>query len=162
MTLPIKTEMHKGWIIDLDPNKQNAYAIYRRGPDGKLRSHKVVPGEDGPIMVAEPDLAFDPPAELNYVDAKGKPVTPDQKIAGVVSRNWGFRLSLSDLKRDGLHISVNSNGSLKIEGVAYWITTLLGKGGDYINYDAFCVQCDLVDSAPLLVRVLWIGDLDLF
>ena len=147
------------WTFDVD-EATGTYNIYNRGPNGEKQFYEVVPGKYGePIIVAEPELAFDPPANLRYDNVKGAVVVPDQKIAGIVCQN-GPRGSLTNLQKQVKKpVTVNEDGSLQIGEEKWWIVKLLLKDKNRIrNYDAFCVR-----QKPLgEVRIIELGDLNLF
>lgn len=153
---------HVQWTVDVDEGT-GKYNIYNPGDNNEKRFYEIVAGKYGqPIIVAEPELAFDPPANLLYVNVNGENMKPDQKIAGIVCKN-GPRLSLSNAKINGVEISVTGdNSSLWVDGQKYYIKTLFVKDKNrVIGYDAFCVSAD-EQAYPTLVRVLELGDLDLF
>lgn len=147
------------WIIkgDDDPNSEHfGYSISNRGPDGKRRFYEVVPGKYGqPIIVAEPDLAFEVPENLVYVNATdGKSIKPEEKIAGIICQN-GPRLSLSNAKRQGIVVKTNDDGSVQVGEEKWWLFVLLQKDKNRIrNYDAFCVK-----EKPMFVIVAELGDM---
>ncbi|MBU0660796.1 hypothetical protein KKG22_01295 [Patescibacteria group bacterium] len=110
-----------------------------------------------PIIIAEPDLAFEAPSCLNYVDAKGEEATPSEKIAGIICKD-GPRFSLSNAKKKGISVSVNDEGFIQIDNETWWISTLFCKDKNRIvGYDAY-----LVRMKPKQVLILELGDLDLF
>lgn len=164
MSQPIKSFRHKQWTIDVDPSDES-YEIYNRGSNGEKQFYKIVPGKYGePLIVAEPDLAFDPPARLAYVDKTGLPVTPDQKIAGLICED-GRRFSLTHAKLKGIAIKVSDDDrSIQVGEEKWWLVTLLLKDKNRVrNYDAYCIPFSESEMhEPLAVRVLELGDLDLF
>ncbi|MDO8509681.1 MAG: hypothetical protein Q7S24_00900 [bacterium] len=145
------------WTIEIDEDT-GEYKIMNLGQSGERQFYMVTPGGYGePIITPEPDLAFTPPYMFNYVDVNGVHVSPMEKISGIICKD-SHRLSLTNAKRQGINITVNSDGSLNIAGVKWWIATLFQKDKNRIkNYDAYCIR-----QYPTSVRVLELGDLDLF
>ncbi len=112
------------------------YLIANFGPDGVKRYFQIEKGPYGPVIRAEPDLAFDAPDNLQYVNAKGEPSVPEEKIAGIMC-DEGLRASLTNAKSKGIEIKLNDDGSLSIGGEIWWIYKLLRKDkGRIIGYDA--------------------------
>lgn len=149
------------WTIegDDDPNSKDfGYGIFNRGPNGKRRFYKVVPGKYGqPIIVAEPDLAFKVPKNLVYVNTDGEIIRPEEKIAGIICQN-GPRLSLSNAKKQDIVIKVNDDSSIQVGEKKWWLSTLFQKDKNrFRNYDAYCVK-----EKPKFVKLFELGDLDLF
>lgn len=134
------------------------YEFANIGPGGVRQFYMVVPGQYGqPIIVAEPDLAFDAPGMLDYIDAEGKVKRPDEKIAGIICKD-GLRASITSAGHQGIKITVNDDGSIQVGDEAWWIATLFSKDKNRIvGYDAY-----LVRDRPESVRILELGDLDLF
>jgi hypothetical protein len=151
----------KQWTMVVDKADEK-YNICNVGSDGKKQFYEIIVGEYGqPIIVAEPGYAFDAPANLRYVDAKGKMVRPAQQIAGIICKD-GPRFSLTNAKKQGVEIKTNDDGSIQVGNQAWWIKTLLVKDKNrIINYDAFCVPRDAWPT-PLGVQILELGDLNLF
>jgi len=148
---------HRQWVISVH-SRTGRYVISNPGPHEGRRYFMVVPGRDGePIVVAEPDLALPVPSGFTYVDAQGKPVVPDQRIAGIVCQD-GPRFSLTHARETGVWIGLQSDGSFLIDTDKWWPVTLFLKDRNrYRNYDAF-----LVRERREVVRVLELGDLSLF
>lgn len=150
---------HGQWMVHTQEGNGGGYNIYNLDPDtGKKRFYEVVPGKFGePIIIAEPDLAFDAPANLCYINAKFEVVKPDQKIAGIICQD-GPRGSLTNLKTQGKPVAVNEDGSLQIGEEKWWLSTLFLKDKNrFCGYDAFCVR-----ERWETVDILELGDLDLF
>ncbi len=127
------------------------------GLDVKNASCAVESDERGrPIIVLEPTLAFDPPANLRYINAKGEVLVPDQKIAGIICKGkGGLRGKLTELSNVGMMPKVNPDGSLQIGEEVWWISTLFIKDRDcFRNYDAICFRENFGD-----VDVLDIGEI---
>ncbi len=146
------------WMVEVNEGT-GAYNIYNYGSNGERQSHEVVPGKQGePIIVAEPDLAFDPPVNLRYVNARGEEVRPNQKIASIICKD-GPRLSLTDAKLKGIKIKVNDDGSVQVGEDKWWISTLFLKDKNlFRNYDAVCYREPMGD-----IDILDIGDIvDMF
>lgn len=150
------------WFVEV--YKDNGYyEIFNVGPDDALRFYMVRAGQYGnPIIIAEPDLAFDVPSTLHCFNSKNEKVVPDQKIAGIICKD-GPRLSLTNAKKQGIVVMAHpdGDGSLQIGEEKWWIRTLLLKDKNRIfNYDAFCIR----DGEPRngATMLLELGDLDLF
>ena len=134
-------------IYNLDPNnrKKRFFEVVMTKPHGQ------------PVIVAEPDLAFDAPVNLLYLNAKGDAVKPDQKIAGIICQN-GPRFSLSNALAKGVLIKVNEDGSIQVGEEKWWLASLFSKDKNrIIGYDAFCVR-----EQPQKVTIRELGDLNLF
>lgn len=146
----------KQWTVDVN-DTTGEYRICNLGLNGEKQFYEVVPGKYGePIIVAEPDLAFDPPTNLLYVNAQRAETTPDQKIAGIICKD-GPRFSLTNAKSKGVAIKVNEDGSIQVGEKKWWLVTLFLKDKNrFRGYDAYCVR-----EQPENVRVLELGDLDL-
>ncbi len=160
MSGKINTFKFKQWTLVAN-EADGKYNICNLGSDGQKQFYEVVSGEYGqPTIIAEPEYAFDTPANLLYVNAKGegvKPDQPDQKIAGVVCKD-GPRFSLTNAKSKGVVIKANDDGSIQVGEEKWWLATLFLKDKNRIrNYDAYCVR-----QQPEKVRILELGDLDLF
>jgi len=133
------------------------YNICNLGSNGEKQFYEIVPGKYGePIIVAEPDLAFDTPPNLRYVNAKGEKVQPDQKIAGIICDD-GQRFSLSNAKSKGIEIKVNYDGSIQVGNDRFFLVTLFLKDKNRVrNYDAYCTRGQVI---PAQVRIVELGDL---
>ncbi len=145
------------WVLEVNEDK---YELYNPDPEtGKKRFYRAVPGEFGqPLLESEPDLAFAVPEELTYVNNKGEPVKPNQKIAGIICKDDRPRFSLTNAKSKGVVVNANEDGSIQVGEEKWWLATLFLKDKNRIfNYDAYCVR-----EMPSKVRVLELGDLDLF
>jgi hypothetical protein len=149
------TGVYKQWTLTAG---EYSYELVNSAADGTRQFYMVKPGPYGqPIIVAEPDLAFDAPASLSYVNGKGEPVKPVEQIAGIVCQD-GPRLSLSNAKNKGISVSTREDGSMQVGGEVWHIATLLCKDKNrIIGYDAF-----LVKTKPPTVRILELGDVSLF
>lgn len=147
----------KQWTLTANEADEK-YNICNLGPNGEKQFYEIVNGKYGePIIVAEPEYAFDPPASLMYLDAKFEPTKPDQKIAGIVCQ-FGPRLSLTNAKKQGVVIKANGDGSIQVGDEQWWVATLFLKDKNRIrNYDAFCVRVK-----PNYIRILELGDINLF
>jgi hypothetical protein len=128
------------------------------GPNGEKRFYMISPGKYGePIITPEPDLAFEVPATLTYINAKGEVVVPQEKISGIICKD-GPRFSLTNAKKKGVKVQVNDDGSIQIDTETWWLATLFSKDKNRVrNYDAY-----LVREKPAQVKMLELGDLDLF
>ncbi|MBI2037785.1 MAG: hypothetical protein HYT15_02540 [Candidatus Magasanikbacteria bacterium] len=149
--------MNKQWTIKVDETTGD-YNVTNLGPNGERQFYMVSPGQYGqPIITAEPDLAFDAPSNLTYVNAKGETVTPSEKIAGIICQD-GPRFSLTNAKNKGITVVVSDDGSIQIGNEVWHLVTLFSKDKNrVVNYDAY-----LVRQQPAQVRVLELGDLNLF
>lgn len=145
------------WTVKVDDSGRQ-YAIVNLGPNGERQYYSVGPGKYGePIITPEPDLAFAVPANLTYVNSKGEAFVPTEKISGVICKD-SHRLSLTNAKNKGIVVKVNDDGSFQIGDETWHLTTLFSKDKNRIrNYDAY-----LVREKPEQVKVLELGDLDLF
>lgn len=148
---------HLQWTIKIDETT-GEYKIVNLGPNGERQYYMVSSGKYGePIITPEPDLAFPVPANLVCVNAEGEAVVPTEKISGIICQN-SHRFSLTNAKNKGIEIRVNDNGSLQISDDTWWIATLFSKDKSRVrNYDAY-----LVRQKPALIKVLELGDLNLF
>lgn len=145
------------WRLTVDPEAGD-YKIVLIGADGTEHYYRVEPGKyQNPIIRVEPSRAFSCPTNLTYVDAKGNPAQPSDPIGGIVCQN-GPRFSLTNAAKQGVTIKVNSNGSIQIDDEVWWLRTLFLKDKQrFIGSDAY-----LVRERPDKVRILELGDLDLF
>ncbi len=148
----IEEELMRRGFVGFDVG--NGWELYRRGRDsndfviakisngGVAQFFIVRPDNKGnPIIIAEPDLAVDPPKDLKYVDGNGKIITPDQHIAGIVCFNEDGkllrRLSMSHAFDTDVQITFKEDGVVTVGGVTYWLWVLLNKDKNRIrNYDA--------------------------
>jgi len=146
------------WKLEID-EVRGKWSISNPGPNDEKQLYEVVPGAQGePIINAEPDLAFDAPANLRYINVRREEIKPDQKISGIVCHN-GPRGSLTNLKKLGHTVERNQDGSLQIGGEKWWIITLFLKDKDcFRGYDAFCAREPLDE----VVSILEFCDLDIF
>jgi hypothetical protein len=135
-------------------------------------------GDQPPVFVPEPTLAFQVSDELVYVDVDGRELAyvnvdgrmnnrPNGKISGIICQG-GHRFSLSAAVFKSIKWAVNQDGSVTIDGEVWWPATLVNKdqnryqqfgpaGEIWQNFDAY-----LVRVKRDVVRVLELGDLDLF
>lgn len=143
------------WTLTADGE---GYKFVNIGEDGGERFYRVEPGKYGqPLIIAEPTLAFDAPNGLNYVNHVDEATNPVEKIAGIICQN-GPRFSLSNAQKQGIVVSVNADGSIQIGSETWWLATLFSKDKyRIVGYDAY-----LVREKPERVRVIELGDLDLF
>jgi len=152
---------HGQWMVEMKEGNGGGYNIYKldpNGENGEKQFYEVVPGKYGePIIVAEPTLAFDPPANPLYVNAKWGEAKPDQKIAGIICQD-GPRFSLTNAKSKGVAVKVNEDGSIQVGEGKWWLVTLFLKDKNrFRGYDAYCVR-----EQPGNVRILELGDIDFF
>lgn len=156
----MKAFKFKQWTVTVN-EADGKYNICNLGPDGKKQFYEIVVGEYGqPIIVAEPEYAFDTPPNLRYINAKGEHVRPDQMIAGVICQD-GQRFSLTNAKNKGLEVKVNGDGSIQVNEEKWWLKTLFLKDKNrFRGYDAFCVREQPMGGVE--VRILELGDLNLF
>lgn len=148
---------NKQWTVEIDETT-GEYKIVNLGPDGERQYYMVSPGKYGePIITPEPDLAFALPANLTYVNAKGEAVVPAEKISGIICKD-SHRFSLTNAKSKGIEVKANDDGSIQIGTETWHVATLFSKDKNRVrNYDAY-----LVREKPVQVKVLELGDLDLF
>lgn len=145
------------WMLEVNEGTAS-YNIYNHGSNGERQFYEVVPGKYGePIIVAEPEYAFDVSVNLCYVNAKGDAVVPDQQIAGIICQD-GPRFSLTNAKNKGVVIRANEDGSIQVGEEKWWLATLFLKDKNrFRGYDAYCVR-----QQPEKVRILELGDLNFF
>ena len=157
-------ECRGDWRVDVDlEDEENGYpySINNTNEDGAQQYYKVVPGPHGnPIIVAEPDLAFDVPASLDYVEATGETIpTPIERIAGIICKQVGKvveRFSLSSPNKPAYELE-EGGASLIIEGLRWHLHTLFSKDKNrIIGFDAFYTT-----TKPDEVRVMELEDLDI-
>jgi hypothetical protein len=148
---------NKQWMVEVDETT-GEYKIVNVGPNGEHQFYMVTPGKYGePIITPEPDLAFAVPSYLVYVNAKGETVVPTEKISGILCKE-SHRLSLTNAKNKNIGIKVNDDGSIQIGDETWHLATLFSKDKNRVrNYDAY-----LVREKPMRVKVLELGDIDLF
>jgi len=148
---------YKQWTVEIDETT-GEYCIVNLGSTGERQYYMVSPGKYGePIITPEPELAFAVPSNLTYVNSNGDAVTPTEKISGIICRD-GPRFSLTNARSKGIEVTANDDGSIQIGTESWWLATLYSKDKNRVrNYDAF-----LVREKPAQVRVLELGDLDLF
>lgn len=144
------------WTVEID--EKGEYTIINLGPNGERRFYMVSPGKHGePIITPDPDLAFEVPANLTYTNVKGETIVPAEKISGIICKD-SHRFSLTNAKSKGIEVKVNDDGSIQIGEETWYLATLFSKDKNRIrNYDAY-----LVREKPARVKVLELGDLDLF
>ncbi len=150
------------WTVVLRPD---GYEIFNLAPDGSWRRYyRIYNGQYGePLIEVDPDLAFAVPIVegIGFVDAKGQPTTPNQRIGGIICQPPGPRFSLTNAKNQqdvviGPH--PNGSGSILVGGEEWWLATLFLKDSRrFKGYDAF-----LVRERRDVVRVIELGDLELF
>jgi hypothetical protein len=153
---PQGVSTYKQWTLTTDSEE---YRIENLDPSGgPRRFYMIKMGAFGqPVIVAEPDRAFEAPTNLVYVDAKGNAATPSERIAGVICQD-GPRLSLSNAAKQSIEVHPNEDGSVTVGSDVWWIATLFQKDKNrIIGYDAY-----LRRDRPETVRILELGDLDLF
>lgn len=141
------------WVVEFF---ENSYRIYNPDPEsGVKKFYEIQMGQYGqPIIVAEPELAFDPPASLIYVDFAGNETKPTEKISGIICSD-GKRFSLTNAEAKGIKIEPQNDGSVMIAGEIWWINVLFSKDRNRIvNYDAFLIQ-----EKPAKVKILELFDL---
>lgn len=147
---------YKQWTLSVGAE---AYSIENRDPSGgPRRFYMIKMGAFGqPVIVAEPDRAFEAPTNLVYVSATGEATAPSERIAGVICKE-GPRLSLSNAAKQGIDVHLNEDGSVTVGNDVWWIATLFQKDKNrIIGYDAY-----LRRDRPETVRIIELGDLDLF
>ncbi len=152
-----KVHVCKQWSILVADNGD--YTIVNLAPDGTRQFYCIINGQYGePLLIPEPDLAFAVPAGVHYVNAKGDPMIPREKISGIICKAAGrvvHRFSLSNAKRQGINIACN-DGKMVINGTEYHLYALVIKDAKRVkNYDAFFTA----DGAPTTVKVLELEDL---
>lgn len=136
----------KQWTLNVEDEK---YELFNPGTNGVQQFYNVTPGAYGqPVITAEPSLAFAVPEALTYVNFKGEPVVPAEKIAGIICQEADgtavYRFSLSSPKAPRFQIV--SYGII-IDDVSWHLCTLFSKDKNrVINYDAFYrrEKCDVV------------------
>lgn len=140
--------------LDIDMASMEGFNLQ----DGVRAFYALVLGKYGqPLFIVEPDRAFECPSDLVYVDKLDKSATPEQKIAGIVC-DGALRASLTNARKQGKPVAPNADGSIQVGDEVWWIATLFVKDKNRIfGYDAY-----LVRERPEQVRVLELGDLDLF
>jgi hypothetical protein len=141
------------WVIEFF---ENSYRIYNPDPEsGVKKFYEVKMGKYGePIIVTEPALAFSCPSILEYVNAEGVSVIPEEKISGIICSD-GKRFSLTNAEVKGIKIEPQNDGSILIAGEIWWINVLFSKDRNRIvNYDAFLIQ-----EKPAKVKILELMDL---
>ncbi|MFA6475387.1 MAG: hypothetical protein WCV88_04280 [Patescibacteria group bacterium] len=143
------------WLLRVYTDR---YEILNLSATGVKRFYAVIMGKYGqPILVADPDLAFDVPTCFQYVNINGDPVNPTEKIAGIICKD-GPRFSLTSALDKGVVVKPNSNGSIQVGDETWYPATFFSKDKNrIIGYDAF-----LVKERREIVRILELGDLDLF
>lgn len=135
-------DVGNGWELFRHHGKLSDYVIANISNGGIAQFFVIRPDDKGnPIIIAEPDLAVGPPRDLSYVDGKGKPVTPDQYIAGLVCFNEDGktvkRLSISNAVQSNVKIVFRERGVIEVGGTVYWLWILFEKDKNRIrNYDA--------------------------
>ena len=154
---------NKQWTLSVDGKGPDSwsYVIDNFDTSGKRRFYRVVAGAYGqPLIDVEPDLAFEAPLVLDYVDKDGTSLARSVvgKIGGIICQN-GLRTSLTKAMDQGVVIQVNDDGSIQVGGEIWWIATILDKDKNRFlgGKDAY-----LVRTRPAQVRVLELADLDLF
>ncbi|PIQ79447.1 hypothetical protein COV81_02055 [Candidatus Peregrinibacteria bacterium CG11_big_fil_rev_8_21_14_0_20_41_10] len=137
----------------------SGYNIANPGPDGTKRFYKVNSGPYGnPVITAEPDLAFQAPSTVKYIDSKGNETTPEEKIAGIICKQAGevmHRFSLSSPKKPKYTVE-QEGAELIIDGVRWHLRALFQKDKNrIINYDAWYGP-----DKPKAVKIVELADLD--
>jgi len=137
----------------------SAYNLSFENEEGTQLFYKVVPGKYGnPMIIAEPDLAFEVPNNVDYVDMNGRKEVPLEKIAGIVCRDNNravHRFSLSNPNKPETLVK-DGGAVLEIEDQTWYLHTLYSKDKNRIvNYDAYYSL-----YKPEVVQVTELADLD--
>ncbi|HBB02653.1 MAG: hypothetical protein US89_C0005G0066 [Candidatus Peregrinibacteria bacterium GW2011_GWF2_38_29] len=126
------------WRLEAD---DVGYTITNPGADGKRDFYQLVKGPYGnPVIIAEPDRAFDAP-NAKYVDMQGNPTVPKEKIAGIICKTPDgkivHRFSLSSAKAPRFEL-VNGGEQIKIAEELWYLRGIFRKDANrIIGYDAF-------------------------
>ena len=131
------------------------YEIVNPHPDPngtpQRRFFRAFSGKYGePVIEPEPDLAFPPPAAVQYIDRRGQQVLPDQKISGIICREAdgttaksadgqiALRLSLTNALTKGVAYTIADDGKLQLGGRDFHLQVLVLKDKNrFRNYDAY-------------------------
>ncbi len=154
--MKVENTYNDQWKLEAD---DGGYHITNPGEDGQQKFYRVDSGVYGnPIITAEPDLAFDPPATAEYVDDKGNSAETEEKIAGIICKKDGevvHRFSLSSPHRPEFSLE-NGGAEILIDGTRWHLRALLRKDKNrIINYDAF-----YGDKRPDAVKLVELEDLN--
>ena len=142
------------WIVSLSPKD---YRVTNpRLKDGVAQFYEMHSGKyDNPVYTIEPDLAFPVPDDVNYINAQGTEVQPNEKIGGIICQNSdgsaAIRTSLSNQKAPEF---TSTNEGLQIGDETWYLYALVSKDKNRaFNYDAFYRQ-----EKPNQVKVLELAD----
>ena len=143
------------WVLSADDKNYELKCVNEKGGND---FYTVFPGKHGePVIVAEPDKAFECPNSLKYVNSSHKPITPTEKIAGIICKNCDkviHRFSLSSPKKPDFE-KIQNGAEIIIGGTRWHLQTLFSKDKNrIINYDAWYVP-----KKPAEVRILELEDL---
>ena len=152
------------WTIKVN---KDGYEFFNLEDSGKKRFYSLENGDFGqPLIIAEPDNAFEVPSGVTYANAKGEEIDkPAEKISGVICQDKDgsvvHRFSLSNPKAprfektdNGIIIFVDDDGEEKQE--EWFLNTLFDKDGQRIqNHDGYYSKVK-----PESVRVSELQDVD--
>ena len=155
-------ECRGGWAVDVDLEQEGApYNISNKNAEGVKQFYEVVPGKYGnPIIIAEPDLAFEAPESVDYIDAEGEKIpTPTERIAGIICKQAEKvmeRFSLSSPNKPDYELE-EGGASLIIAGLRWHLHTLFSKDKNrIIGFDGYYRP-----EKPKSVKVLELEDLNI-
>ena len=154
--MKVEARYNDQWELTAD---DEGYQIENPDEAGVRRFYRVDSGPYGnPVITAEPDLAFEAPSTVDYLDMHGNKAAPEERIAGIICKRAGeviHRFSLSNNKKPDF-AAENEGAVLVIGDVRWHLRALFRKDKNrIINYDAWYGE-----EEPDAVKIVELEDLN--